>query len=146
MPILGWPELTLLLGILILLHAPVWPAMRAKPLGPLPYRWGCYVGIQSFLASAVLLVEAYSFAGNHPLLAAASALQAVLLASAGIGLLRRRRWGVACLFAGYLTREAVPAMAGSGSAFIGLIATLIFLGINLLYFGKRWTWMGLKAS
>jgi hypothetical protein len=41
---------------LVILVAPIWFAVKARPLGPLRYRWGAFMGLQCIAIAVISLV------------------------------------------------------------------------------------------
>jgi hypothetical protein len=79
----------------------LWIALKAKPLGPMPYRWGTWVGMQ-IAEESVLLAISTARLGASLVLTAALYILAVMSAIASCGILRRRRFGVVAFVCTYL--------------------------------------------
>ncbi|MEZ5355440.1 MAG: hypothetical protein R2762_22615 [Bryobacteraceae bacterium] len=127
---LGLPEFFVIGGVLLFVAIPVLVALRAKPLGPMPYRWGCFAGIMELLnwpgdeVPTIVLI-----------------LMAAVSGGAGVGLLMRRRWGVIL----FLASAAMFVISGAysektqGLAGVAvLLASLLIVGLSVIYFKKRW--------
>jgi hypothetical protein len=137
---MGIPELLIFLLILASLVAPVWISQKAKPLGPLPYKWGTFIGIQSGLLGIGLLIAAIVDLGSPMQRDAALWELGLFTAIVGcalfgaVGACRRRRWGAVALIVFYLlSAVAAPSYI---PAWLALV-----IG-NTIYFRKRWTMMG----
>ncbi len=73
----------------------IWAAMRAKPLGDLPYHWATFVAVGAILSSPSTLVSAVmAFASGHVFGGLIFVLITVLSVWCCIGLLQRKRIGV----------------------------------------------------
>lgn len=135
--------------IIIVVGAPVWICVKSRPLGSLPYRWGAFMGIQSFIIVliflAFLLSDLEKEPGSAEWILGTLPLLAVL---AGVGIFRRERWGVVLLFVLQMLLlvgvVAVPAEKNESPA--RAIGPLAALGINAWYFGRRWRLMGRNSS
>ncbi len=130
-------------GLLVLV-AFVWIARRAKPIGTHPYRWGTYLGLLTTAVGGgmalLTLIQPDVLSGL--LIGTLS----VFLLTAGVGILRHRRFGVIALLVTPLawalvvvthpvtaSEPAVSTLAGTTLAG-GWILTLP----NVPYFRKRW--------
>jgi hypothetical protein len=75
--------------------ASIWIALRAKPLGYMPYRWGTFLGVSYALSSPPRLVSAFlAFAAGHLFGGLMFVVEVILSIWSCIGLLQRRRAGV----------------------------------------------------
>ena len=78
--------------------AAIWPALRAKPLGSQPYRWGTYVAITVVWPTFWLIVSSVDeVTAGRPRGALVLSLVAGVYATASVGLLQRRKFGVVAL-------------------------------------------------
>jgi hypothetical protein len=84
----------------------LWVALRAKPLGGMPYRWGTWVGMETAWMAAVLVffcVREGLARGSIAVLALAPlSVLALIAAVAAIGILQHRRFGVVAFVCTYL--------------------------------------------
>jgi uncharacterized membrane protein YeaQ/YmgE (transglycosylase-associated protein family) len=143
-----WSFYAFVVGIILVVQViPIWISMRAKPLIYRPYRWGTYVGIITGIIGAYwasMLFSASDIYGRET--GIALCCSAVLCS---VGILRRRKYGVIMFVTTYLLLiMAVPFMRAmrnepltpeqQGQSF----PTLVFLGLTLGYFVKRWPLMG----
>lgn len=133
---------------LIAIFGPIWPAVSAKRLGNLPYRWGMYVGIEALLAAFSFGVDAFRNLAHGAVPAfAAFILMTALALVAGAGVLQRRKWGVVVFgfaFSLSLTLPAIYAVVGTpirGRITGEGILVLILLAISIKYFRRRWELM-----
>jgi hypothetical protein len=132
---MGFPELIVRLGSLISFGVPLWLAIKAKPLGDRPYRWGHYMGIETALLSLVLLFSAISAIGNGAVLGGvAFCVITLCAAAAATGVIRRKRWGVVFFFITYGLLLLLPPL-------VDIFPVLLLLVINIFYFKKRWQLM-----
>jgi hypothetical protein len=138
-------ELVLTIGLsavalIVMFGGPIWFSLKARPLGPLPYRWGTFVGIWSLLISFGLLGTILNNRKNSEL--PIFAVIPVLGMAGAIGILRRKRWGVVS----FLVSQAVLILLGvlfqdSDEAVkpaLRALGPVSGIGINLWYFGRRW--------
>lgn len=127
-------------ALIVMVGGPIWFSMKARPLGPLPYRWGTFVGIWSLLFSFGLLGTILNNRRDSEL--PIFVIIPVLGMAGAIGVLRRKRWGVvsflvsqaALVLLGVLLQDSDEAVKPALRAF----APMAGIGINLWYFGRRW--------
>jgi hypothetical protein len=140
--------MSVLLPLLLIEVVAIWIALKAKPLGTLPYRWATYLAIEfglvgiALLASSALAVLKGSIVGLLLFLFAAT-----LFLLSAFSLARRKRLGVIAAICGeaYLiilglanAAKAAPTNnRNSGS----ILLMVVLLVINILYFRKRWSLM-----
>jgi hypothetical protein len=99
------PVVMLLLFIVVVLVVPAGIALRARPLGHMPYRWATFLGVSSALSSPFMLVPAFlAFAAGHVLGGLLFAVEAALSIWSCFGLLQRKRIG-ALVFAALWAAE-----------------------------------------
>jgi hypothetical protein len=83
---------------LVILGAPIWFSVKTRPVGPLRYRWGTFVGFQGLLVAVIAFrYTAVAFAQDVGLGAWLIATFTLLAVVAGVGIIRRKRWGVVSL-------------------------------------------------
>lgn len=127
-------------ALIVMIGSPIWFSVKARRLGPLPYRWGTFVGSMSLLFSFGLLVTTLTNRKDSelPILA----FIPVLGVAGAIGVLRRKRWGVvlfllsqaALLLLGVVLQDSSESVMPAQQA----VARVAGIGINLWYFGRRW--------
>ena len=127
-------------ALIVMIGGPIWFSIKARPLGPLRYRWGTFVGIWSLLLSFGLLGTMLNNRKDSelPIVTIIPALGIV----GAIGVLRRKRWGVVA----YLASQTAFALLAilvqdsneSLSPALRATAPIVGIGINLWYFGRRW--------
>jgi hypothetical protein len=121
-----------------------------------PYRWGVYLGVANGIASLIHLSTAFG-AGAFwgPAVSApwpVSLLFGAASGVAGVGLLRRRRFGVVAFFvysAGYVIYESVRLASDPNAAKSArlevlaayLVSAAVGAWINGIYFKKRWEFL-----
>jgi hypothetical protein len=131
------------IALIVIFGSPIWFSVKARRLGPLPYRWGTYVGIWSLLFSFALLVAvAKELGGSEQLIVG---IIPMLEMAGAIGVLRRKRWGVALLLTSHVALILVRAFLSDSDdmpAPSALLAATAGVGVNLWYFGRRWRLMG----
>jgi hypothetical protein len=137
--------------LFIAMGGSIWSAEDAQPLAGLSYKWGTYVALMSGAVSIAvplnfLLLDLLSSSLALGLVTVILALiVAVPFATASIGLLRRRRFGVvAFLVTGTLLQclTAASTLGGGSKARLGILITLlVFVIPNYIYFAKRWSLM-----
>ena len=130
--------------------ASIWIALRAKPLGVLPYRWGTYCVIETGLVGVSLSLATVNVQNWN-----AFTLFVMLWGSASlhaaIGLFRRRRYGVVFLILSELITflgdpiRAAFGLPGVGQPGSGLPLPVVLIA-NIVYFKKRWKAMGMAPS
>jgi hypothetical protein len=137
----------------------IWISLKAQSLGSVPYRWGVYVGMSAVWTSLLLLassVNAFS---------AGLCIIALLAAASGVGILQRKRWGVALYGLMYAALIAMSPWLASvpgepflmtvrdspsplsvlvkrAESFTSVIALLFFCGYlvgTFVYFRNRWS-------
>src|ERR1700733_13795283 len=80
----------------------IWISQKAKPLGNMPYRWGVYVGmITAWMSLPLIISSVPALAAGHLLGGSWLFIDALLAAVAGLGILRRRKFGVVSLGLAY---------------------------------------------
>lgn len=144
---LGVPELLALLGIGLMV-IPVLIALRAKPLGPLPYRWGVYLGVGSLLALLAVPLQLASIAyDNSRTQQLFSLLFGLCSGSAAIGILLRKKWGVPpmllCDLVLVVWPDGVDPNSAAEPVWVWLMRLFfaVFLAVNVLYFRRRWKYL-----
>ncbi len=119
--------------------AAIWIALKAKPLGSFPYRWGVYVGLMALIGTIVTapsLLPAYG--------PVESAIFVGLGAATCSGILLRKKFGVVALGLMYSAPIGKPlltvAAPPGGLAGLGVVLTAfaIFALVNAIYFKHRW--------
>jgi hypothetical protein len=130
MPPFGVPELiTIALGV-IGMGVPIWLAIKTRPLGRYPYRWGLYIGIETGLVGITMALFTLSALPRVSFYAFYAPVLALCAAVAAAGLIRRRRFGVVLFFITYvLLLVSDPTRA---------LPWLLFIVPNIFYFRKRW--------
>ena len=61
---IGWPEVIGALSFVVGVVVPIWIAIKARPLGSFPYRWGVYTGIEMAVTAVALLALGLSGLGR----------------------------------------------------------------------------------
>ena len=145
---IGWPEAVGGLSFIVGVVVPIWIAMKARPLGSFPYRWGVYTGIQMAITAVVLLALGFSALGRRVVVASSILmLIGIICALGAVGTLRRKRWGALLSLVMLALLIVVPFF----SAFNytpqtqqpwQAIPILIVLIVNVFYFKKRWRALG----
>ncbi len=129
-------------AVMVIFGAPIWFSVKARPLGPLPYRWGTFVGSCAILASIALLRTAVADMRDYgsPVLAVLTAMHI----AGTIGVLRRRRCGAASLLlsqAAIIVLNAFSLDSDGNPQNPMTFAPLLGVAINGWYFGRRWRLM-----
>jgi hypothetical protein len=134
-------------------------ALQAKPLGPMPYRWGTWVGMGTAGQTVPLVIWCVT-ARLGAVLTAALGIQALMSAIASFGILRRRRLGVVAFVCTELllililpfvdsvpgqphliaVREA-PLASISLPTVIGVLFPAVYVACTVIYFNIRWPFM-----
>jgi hypothetical protein len=145
---IAWPDAIGALSFVAGVVVPIWIATKAKPLGPFPYRWGVYTGIEMAVTAVVLLVLGFSAVERSVAVAGSIlALIAIVAALGAVGTLRRKRWGALLSIVTLVLLIVVPFF----NAFSytpqtqqpwQAIPILIVLIVNVFYFKKRWGTLG----
>ena len=137
-------------------------ALKAKPIGPMPYRWGTWVGMVTAWQTVPLVIWCVT-ARLGAVLTAALGIQALMSAIASFGILRRRRFGVVAFVCTELllililpfvdsvpgqphliaVREAPLTSFASISVptVIGVLSELVYVACTVIYFNIRWPFM-----
>ena len=146
--LIGWPEAVGALSFVVGIVVPIWIAMKARPLGPFPYRWGIYTGIEMAVTAVVLLALGLSTLGRSvPVAGSILVLIGIITALGAAGTLRRKRWGALLSIVMLAVLIVVPFF----NAFNytpqtqqpwQAIPILIVLIVNIFYFKKRWRALG----
>jgi hypothetical protein len=133
------------------IFVPIRISLKAKPLGWLPYRWGLYLGIMSAVGGCIGLWFAFSAFFYGTLSEAYARLLEVLAGVAGLGLCRRKRWGVVVWFMStsleilsQFIKGGYQGVSGPQAPELSVVAGfagLLFLLVNVAYFRKRWQLM-----
>jgi hypothetical protein len=130
-----------------MLGVPIWLCVKTRPLGPLHYRWGTFVGIQCIVIAVISLrFTVISFGQDVMFGGGLLAMFTLLALAAGIGVLRRKRWGVISFFLVNASLILLPLLIATPEDEFNpyrVIASLVGLGINIWYFARRWEFMGL---
>jgi hypothetical protein len=138
-----------LIVILVMLGVPIWLCVKTRPLGPLRYRWGTFMGIQCIVIAVISLRYAAIVSDQGGTLEAGVLAMFTLLALvAGVGVLRRKRWGVVSFFLVNVSLILLPLLISTTEDEFNpsrTIAPLAGLGINIRYFARRWKFMGLDV-
>jgi hypothetical protein len=167
-----YPRVTLLVLNLIYLTfygGSIWISQGAKPIGHLPYRWGAYTGMMAAWMSLVLIVScALTFVGGNMFGGTVLAIVAALAAVSSLGILLRRKFGVAAFalanaililmspFAESMRgqtflltirdKPASPAELAEHLKSFPLLISLVFAAayfvVTLIYFKRRWGLLG----
>lgn len=138
----GW----LVAIVLAVFLAPIWIALKAKPLGRIPYRWATWLAVESFLLALLVAIRIAPTVTNRgidtgSLLILLSALLCLL---AAVGLFRRMRAGVVFGIASevffILLDPLVSALYQTKSGRLpgSPIPILVLIIANVFYFKKRW--------
>jgi hypothetical protein len=131
--------------------APIWAALKARPLGTFPYRWATYWSAASFVivvAIPWLAVPIFLYRGID-----ARGIIFLFLGClswyAGLGLFARVKAGAVCLIASEVLIFLLPAVIGalynspvSAARQISTVPILVLIVVNVVYFKKRWSSMG----
>ena len=130
------------------IFVPIWIALKAKPIGSLPYRWGLHLGIWNAIGSFGSLCLAFSAFGKRAVSEGVGfVILAVLLAVAAVGLCRRKRWGVVVFIVTCAWFLVVPPiLTEQASQVAEAVPALALLIVNIVYFKKRWKLMGMSPS
>jgi hypothetical protein len=145
---IGWPEVIGALSFVVGVVVPIWIAMKARPLGSLPYRWGVYTGIQMAITAVVLFVLGFSTLGRRAAVAGSILVLIGIVAALGaMGTLRRKRWGALLSIVMLVVLLVVPFFSAVSYAPQTqqpwqAIPILIVLIVNVFYFKKRWRALG----
>jgi hypothetical protein len=145
---MGWPEVIGALFFIAGILVPIWIAIGAKPLGPFPYRWGTYNGIEIALTAAALLAFAVSaWRGNAVAGGSILVSMGILGALGAVGTLRRKRWGAMVTIVMLALLAVVPFFnvfnyTPQTQQPWQAIPILIVLVVNVFYFKKRWKALG----
>jgi hypothetical protein len=134
--------------VIVAIGIPILIAMKAQPIGALPYRWGLYVGIETAVLAAFLTVGTVSALTKGANLSAVVGCTWVLCAIVGaVGVLKRKRWGTIFALLAYVQLmvwpplfnrlQGVPASQAAGPG----LMSLVFILCNISYFRKRWASM-----
>jgi hypothetical protein len=143
----------------------LWIALKAKPLGPMPYHWGTWVGMQTAGQTVLFVIWCVTARlGASLVLTAALYILALMSAIASCGILRRRAFGVVALVCTYLLWilsvpfvESVPGKPYlivvreapltsfvsriSLPTVIGILFTAVYVACTVIYFNIRWPFM-----
>lgn len=133
----------MLLGALVVNVAGAWMAIRAKPLGAHPYRWGNYLGtVMTAYGALVVLIGVWGLVlGSYSLPVLSTAVLGVICVTAGIGLLRRSTIGVLAMLASAVLLVVVNYLYATGdkAPVLNTLGALVVLGApTAFYFRKRW--------
>ena len=145
---MGWPEYLIIAFVLLFGGSTIWISLKAKPLGPKPYRWGTYVAISTGFGTIVFVLSAFPgvFYAVVPMI-----LMSLALILAGCltvyGLLARRRLGAIAFMVFMIFLTLIPNVYGSvndkpsslspGEMFSALLHTVV----TAIYFKRRWDYM-----
>ncbi|HTS30570.1 MAG TPA: hypothetical protein VMH81_32080 [Bryobacteraceae bacterium] len=130
-------------------------ALKAKPLGNVPYRWGVYMGGSAALLALRLILYAVAAMGDRTqgIAELLVILIAALAALGSVGLLLRRKFGIMALAVAYAVLLAAarfldaqgifpsnpryqPLSTTGFSILLGAFAVYAFA--NAVYFKERW--------
>lgn len=128
-------------ALIVIVGGPIWFAVKARPIGSLPYRWGTYVGIWGVLLSIVLLGASIKATEGHGSPGVGLLITAAEFAGA-VGVLRRKRWGVVLLLTNQTAIILISASVNDldvRPSFSRSVASLVGIALNIWYFGRRWT-------
>jgi hypothetical protein len=135
--------------VVVVLIAPILFALKAKPLGFLPYRWATYWAIESAIVAVLVpflvipIIKARGLDAGVILFL----LLIILCALAAIGLFYRMRAGAFLLITSEVYILLLPALVGAlynspaPKTAGGTAPILILIIVNIFYFKKRWASM-----
>jgi hypothetical protein len=126
--------------IVLLLGIPIWFSLKAKPLDLLPYRWATFVAIMSAIQTVRLFFGIMTAKqAIHTGMYLVAALFSILTS---VGLFRRAKLGVVFLIAHCALVFLSPLIPNASNVYLAIVLSLILMIINVLYFKKRWKYMG----
>jgi hypothetical protein len=136
--------------VLVVQVIPIWISVKAKPIGEKPYRWGTYVGIITGFVGASFVLTLWSASDIYGRESGVALCASAILCS--VGILRRRKYGVIMFVTTYLLlMMSVPFMTAMRHESVSPqqqgqdLPVLVFLGLTIGYFVKRWRLMGKAA-
>ena len=150
----------------------IWLGQRANDLGPMPYRWGTFVGIETaWLSLLFVLSSVRAFSPNNVAAASDLAGLALLAAIASIGILRRSTFGVVAFALTYaalfllspfleslpgeslLVRMRSRSLSVSESIsratlpyVLAAVSGIAYVICTLMYFKRRWAYMKKRSG
>jgi hypothetical protein len=142
--LIGWPEAIGALSLVVGIVVPIWIALKARPLGSFPYRWGIYTGIEMAITAVVLIALGSSALGRSVAVAGSILVSIGIVAALGAaGTLRRKRWGALLSIVMLALLIVLPFFNGFSytpqtQQPWQAIPILLVLIVNTLYFKKRW--------
>lgn len=123
----------------------LWVSVKAAPLQGRPYRWGTYIGCTSALAAlSFALVAVASLEDNNVAGVVIAAFMAVSFGVCGVGLMRRRKFGVVAFFIAYITLVFLPPVLDvvwKSERPIqprNSLAVVLYTCVTAVYLIKRW--------
>jgi hypothetical protein len=138
------------LGIVVIGGLIIWFSVDARPLGPLRYRWGTFLGLQCVILPLILLlprmIEAMRDGGTEE--AIFWGIITTLPPVAAVGLLLRKRWGAVMFIlmqSAFLVLPAVLASPEDLPPLSRAITGFVWLAINTWYFARRWPHLSAAA-
>jgi hypothetical protein len=160
----GWssgPEAWFSVLLLIGSGIAIWVSEKAKPIGGRQYRWGTYVGIMSGIGAAAFFLSIVALgilsSGRIGSLASVGLGFGIVFglvfcmpyAVASVGILRRKRFGVVTflamwsitvlgMFVPFLSMGARSTDVRVKMGISAVIALLVLVAPNYIYFAKRW--------
>ena len=119
---------------------PLWFSLKAKPLDLLPYRWATFMAFWLAIGTVTILFRI--MAAREATTTITYLVLAILSALASAGLFKRAKLGVVFLIAHHAFIFLAPLIPGTSYVYISLIFASILMIVNILYFKKRWKYMG----
>jgi hypothetical protein len=142
-----WMFYAFMAGMVLMVQViPIWISVKAKPIGGKPYRWGTYVGIITGFVGASFVLALWSASDIYGREVGVALCASAILCS--VGILRRRKYGVIMFGTTYvLLIIAAPFMTAMRHQSVSsqqqgqVFPVLVFLGLTIGYFVKRWRLM-----
>jgi hypothetical protein len=126
--------------LVLIFGIPIWISLKAKSLDVFPYRWATFVAFWLAIGTVTMLFRI--MVARQATTAMTYLFLAVLGALASVGLFRRAKLGVVFLIAHHTVIFLAPLIPGASYVLISAMFWLILLIANILYFKKRWKYMG----
>jgi hypothetical protein len=130
----------IILVFVLTFSIPIWFSLKSKPLDLLPYRWATFMAF--WLAIGTLTALFKIMMARQATTWVIYLVVVLFSVLASIGLFKRAKLGVVFLIAHHTLIFLAPLIPGASYVYISAMLALILMIVNILYFKKRWKYMG----